>query len=297
MNVDTDAPDVTLVEAATFERPDIVAAGAGRLGRIERAQIAAIRRTFQPGLLNRTLRFCQRAVGSGWITFCTRNLVELHGVERLPSLRADRSFICVSNHRSFFDMYVVTGWLVKRGLPHRMLFPVRANFFYDSVPGFVVNGAMSFFAMYPPVFSEKKLAAANLAGLRELAWLLRQGGTFAGIHPEGMRNRGSDPYQLLAAQSGVGKVIHEARVAVLPVFINGLINDLPRQVRSNFDGTGRRVNVVFGAPVDCADLLERPGSPRTYRAIAERALERISMLGAEERSLRAAQEAAVAATQ
>jgi 1-acyl-sn-glycerol-3-phosphate acyltransferase len=62
----------------------------------------------------------------------------------------------VSNHRSFFDLYVVTGYLVKRNMPHRLVFPVRANFFYDRRLGLFVNGVMSFFAMYPPLFQRRK---------------------------------------------------------------------------------------------------------------------------------------------
>ncbi len=57
----------------------------------------------------------------------------------------------VSNHRSFFDLYVVSSVIVKRGLEQRLMFPVRSQFFYDSPLGLAVNGAMSFFAMYPPV--------------------------------------------------------------------------------------------------------------------------------------------------
>jgi hypothetical protein len=74
---------------------------------------------------------------------------------------------------------------------------------------------------------------------------------------------------------------------VIPVFVNGLINDLPRQVRSNFDGTGTDIVVVFGAPVDFGELLEERGNQKTYQAIADRVLEVVSELGAEERAIRA----------
>jgi 1-acyl-sn-glycerol-3-phosphate acyltransferase len=111
---------------------------------------------------------------------------------------------------------------------------------------------------------------------------------FAGLHPEGTRKRDDDPYTFLPAQRGVGRVIHQARVPVIPVFINGLINDLPRQVMSNFDGTGRRIVVVLGEPIDFSDLYEKPGSQRVHQAIANRTLEVIGKLGAEERTHRAA---------
>jgi hypothetical protein len=71
------------------------------------------------------------------------------------------------------------------------------------------------------------------------------------------------------------------------VFINGLINDLPRQVASNFDGTGRDILVVFGKPVDFGALLDEPASARTEQSIADQAMAAIAELGQEEKRLRA----------
>jgi 1-acyl-sn-glycerol-3-phosphate acyltransferase len=118
--------------------------------------------------------------------------------------------------------------------------------------------------------------------------MLNRGGMFLGIHPEGTRKKDGDPYTFLPPQPGVGRIIHQSRSVVLPVFINGLLNDLPRQVASNFDGTGTKIHVVFGRPVDVAELRTARGSPRTYRTIAERTLEAIAVLGQEERAIRGA---------
>ncbi len=269
-----------------FKRPDLLELGSDRLTPIERAQIRFIRHTFESEPLDHAVRTCQRLVGSRWITYCTDRLTHLHGVERLPELSPDESVICVSNHRSFFDLYIITANLVRRGLQQRIIFPVRSEFFYDQPLGFVVNGAMSFFAMYPPIFRDRSRAALNLASLDELAYRLLQGGAFVGIHPEGARKKDDDPYTFLPAQSGVGRVIHKARVRVLPVFINGLINDIAQQIKSNFDGTGSPINIVFGSPLEIDDLLAKPGSPKTYKAIAERCLEVIGELGQEEQAIR-----------
>jgi 1-acyl-sn-glycerol-3-phosphate acyltransferase len=256
------------------------------LTRKERAHIRFVRATLAPGLLQWVIRWCQRRLGSLWIHHATRNLRQVHGLERLPALELSQSYLCVANHRSFFDMYVVTAELVRRGLSHRILFPVRAKFFYDSWLGFFVNGIMSFFAMYPPIFRERSRAALNLRSLDELARLLKGGGIFAGLHPEGTRNKGEDAYALLPGQRGVGKVIHGARVSVLPVFINGLINDLSQQISGNFDGSGQPIHIVFGAPVDFGELLDEPGTPRVHRQIVERVMLAIGKLAEEERALR-----------
>lgn len=252
----------------------------------ERRQIAFVRRSFDPGPLDRAVRIAQRHIGSTWIEQCTKNIRHVHGLERLPAFDPGKSYLVVSNHRSFFDLYVVTGYLVNRGMPHRLVFPVRSQFFYDRPLGLFVNGVMSFFAMYPPVFRERSRAALNLASLDETVRLLERGGTFVGLHPEGTRNKGEDPYALLPAQSGVGRVIQAAGVDVLPVFVNGLGNDLPRQVAGNFTRKGTPIIVNFGAPIDFEGMLEQPPSPRLHRRISEHALEQIRKLGEEERALR-----------
>ncbi len=266
--------------------PDPAAAlRAPELPRIAHAHLKIVQRSLEPGWLDRALRLGQRTLGCNWIEICTRNIRDVHGRERIGELRADQSYIVVSNHRSFFDMYVITAYLVKRGMKHRILFPVRSKFFYDSAAGIFVNGVMSFFAMYPPVFRDKALAHLNLASLDETIRLLRQGGFFIGLHPEGTRNTG-DPYTYLPARSGVGRIIHQARMPVLPVFIHGLGNDLKKQVLGNFTGKGDRVNVVFGEPVDFQGLLDQPPSPRMFKAVSERAMEAVAVLGEEERSIR-----------
>jgi 1-acyl-sn-glycerol-3-phosphate acyltransferase len=278
--------EAELAEGSAGARPDLIEAGKGRLSWMERTLIRFVRWTFEPGRVDRLIRFLQHHVGSFWIHHCTKNLRHVCGLERLPALAPEQSFILVANHRSFFDLYVVFGELVRRDLPHRIVFPVRAAFFYTSPIGLFVNGVMSFFAMYPPIFRERKQLILNPQSLDELAYLLRRGGTFCGLHPEGTRKKDDDPYTFLPAQRGVGRVIYEARVPVIPVFINGLINDLPRQVMSNFDGTGRQVLLVFGSPIDFGDLYAQRGTPKVHQAIADRTLEAISLLGAEERRRR-----------
>lgn len=276
--IDAIGPGVT-------KRPNLSHETKKRLVWWERFSLHVVRASFGRGLLNRFVQLCQRTVGQGWIHHCTKNLLHLHGLERVD-FREPKSVLLVANHRSFFDLYVVTAQLMRRRLQKRIVFPVRSGFFYDNPLGLIVNFLMSFFSMYPPLFRNKKKAPLNALMLDELAWLLDRGGIFAGIHPEGTRNKGSDPYSLLPPRQGVGRIAHRARVVVIPVFINGLGNDIIRQVKSNFDGTGHPIHVVFGSPVELQDLLDQPGSPRVYQAIAKRCMDAISALGEEERHLR-----------
>lgn len=268
---------------------DLLDFGEDSLTPTERFQIKFVRRTFEPGIVDRAIRIMQRHVGANWIEQSIKNLRHVHGLERLPTFARDASTILVANHRSFFDLYVVTAYLVKRGMPQRLVFPVRSQFFYDKPLGLAVNGLMSFFAMYPPVFRERKRAALNLASLDEVVRLLKAGGAFVGLHPEGMRSKSDDPYTLLPGQGGVGRIIQAARgkATVVPVFVNGLSNDIVRQVGSNYMKNGAPVTVVFGKPVDFGGMLDQAPSPRLHRRISEHTLDAIRALGEEDRALRA----------
>jgi 1-acyl-sn-glycerol-3-phosphate acyltransferase len=250
--------------------------------------VRLVRATLRPGATDRAIRWLQRHVGQLWIRTAIAKLRRVHGLDRLPVWDPAKSYVLVANHRSFFDLYATTAELVKGGLPHRILFPVRSSFFYDHPLGPVVNGLMSFFAMYPPIFRDRRRAALNVAALDEVACLLRRGGFFVGLHPEGMRGMGPDPYSLLPAQSGAGRVIFHARAEVLPVFVNGLGNDLGRQIAGGLSGRGAPVFIVFGAPIDFGTLFDRGPSARAYRDIAGKCLEAVAALGREERELRAA---------
>ena len=277
----------------------LLSSAQAKVTRLEYFQMRAIRRTLEPGWVDDALRFLQRSVGVLWITVATRKLHRIHHIERLRPLRPNHSFILVANHRSFFDLYILTAALLSWGMRQRIVFPVRSNFFYDTAAGFVVNGVMSFFAMYPPLFRDKRRATLNALGLDELAELLRAGETLVGIHPEGRRNPGQSPYDLLPAQSGVGRLIHAARgVPVIPVFTNGLLpNNLPQQIKSNFDGTGVPIHSVFGSPIDFGDLLSEPASPRLFAKLAELCLAEVKKLGQEEKALREAEQARATSAQ
>ena len=86
------------------QRPDLLQAARGRLTWTERTNLRLVRSSFEPGLLNALLRFCQRTIGQAWIHYGTRHLRHVYGRDRLPSLDGDGSVLVVANHRSFFDL-------------------------------------------------------------------------------------------------------------------------------------------------------------------------------------------------
>jgi 1-acyl-sn-glycerol-3-phosphate acyltransferase len=82
---------------------------ADQLSATEQKQIKFVRSTFEPGVIDRAVRVAQRYIGSNWIEYCTRNIRHVHGLERLPKFDPKMSYLVVANHRSFFDLYVLTG--------------------------------------------------------------------------------------------------------------------------------------------------------------------------------------------
>jgi 1-acyl-sn-glycerol-3-phosphate acyltransferase len=245
------------------------------------------------GAWKRFWTFCQRVVGAGWIHLSTYNLMRVGGLEHVEAVSHERPLLLVANHRSFFDMYVVSTVLFRRTRWRKQLFfPVRGRFFYDTLGGLVVNLFMGWWSMFPPFFAggenpkiEKR--EFDKFSMRLLTHLCREGaGNVVGFHPEGTRNRAEDPYAYLRPQPGVGKLIKDARPQVVPVFIAGLSNDLKRQVLGNWRG-GEKVRVRFGPALDLSEFYERRDSARTYVEIASVVMSKIAELGEQDRAARA----------
>lgn len=227
--------------------------------------------------------FCQRHIGSLWIFIATYNLMNVFGIDNIEATDPDRPVLLVANHRSFFDMYTISSVLFRRTKrPIKLYFPVRAKFFYDNPLGWFVNLVMGWWAMYPPFFREQKEAkkrAFDKFSVRELIRICSAGrGHVIGFHPEGKRNLSDDPYSFLPAQPGIGKVIFEARPQVIPVFVTGLINDLPRQILGNWTG-GEKVRIWFGEQIDLSEFYEKRDSIRTHKEIGDFLMEKIELLG------------------
>jgi 1-acyl-sn-glycerol-3-phosphate acyltransferase len=163
---------------------------------------------------------------------------------------------------------------------------VRAKFFYDNPVGWFVNLVMGWWSMYPPFFREEgegEKRKFDKFSLRELTRLASEGyGHIIGFHPEGKRNLNEDPYSFLPAQPGIGKVILNADPQVIPVFIAGLGNDLPKQILGNWTG-GEKVRIWFGEPIDLTDFHGKRDSLRTHKEISDHLMSKIAALGDKDR--------------
>lgn len=241
------------------------------------------------GAWKRFWTFCQRHLGSLWIKICTYNLMNVFGLENVEKTDAEKPLLLVANHRSFFDMYVVSSVIFRQTTrPITLFFPVRAKFFYTSPIGWFVNFVMGWWAMYPPFFREEKEAEKrefDKYALRRLVQIASQGyGHIIGFHPEGKRNLDENPYSFLPAQTGVGSVIMKAKPQVIPVFIAGLGNDLPKQILGNWTG-GEKVRIWFGEPIDFSEFYEKSDRLRTHKEIADFLMTKIVELGDKDKQL------------
>jgi len=234
------------------------------------------------GAWKRFWTFCQRHVGSLWIYLATYNLMNVFGIENIEKTDVDKPLILVANHRSFFDMYTVSSVLFRRTKrPVTLFFPVRAKFFYTNPIGWFVNLAMGWWAMYPPFFREEKEVKKrefDKYSLRRLIQICTVGrGHIIGFHPEGKRSLNENPYEFLPAQPGIGKVIYAAHPQVIPVFITGLGNDLPKQILGNWTG-GEKVRIWFGESIDFTNFYTKSDRLRTHKEIADFLMTKISEL-------------------
>jgi 1-acyl-sn-glycerol-3-phosphate acyltransferase len=248
-------------------------------------------RRMNEGRWKRFWTWCQKTMGAGWIHFSTYNLMQVYGLEHVEATSRERPILIVANHRSFFDMFTVSTVLFRHtSWRKRLFFPVRGRFFYQSPLGLLVNLVMGWWSMYPPFFASgenpiREKRAFDKYSFRLLSEICRNGaGNVIGFHPEGTRNKGSDPYSFLPAQPGVGKLIKDASPQVIPVFITGLGNNLPTQVLGNWSG-GEKIRIHFGAQIDFKECLSKKDHLRTYKEIAELVMSKIAELGEEDRQL------------
>ncbi|HEV7558082.1 MAG TPA: lysophospholipid acyltransferase family protein [Kofleriaceae bacterium] len=233
-----------------------------------------------------------RGVSYSWVRACLAQRILAEGLEDLIALRPETGVMFVANHRSFFDQYalLLACYMGPVAWAKHLYFPVRANFFYDQPMGIVVNAAIAAGAMYPPIYRQAERRALNDAALEKMVDIVKRPGNVLGMHPEGTRGKGDDPYTFLPAQPGVGKLALVAKPVVIPAFIRGLGNNIVEDIRWNFGKEARRshaVIAVFGKPIEYADLMAEKPRPTLYKRAADRFMAEIGKLAVREREIRA----------
>lgn len=175
-----------------------------------------------------------------------------------PTLRYDHGYLLVSNHQSSLD-----SWFVGHTcFPRPVWFPAKSELFQIPIARHVIAGWRAF-----PV----KRGMHDYEAMAFTAALLQK--YIVLIHPEGTRNPGRE---LKPGKPGVGKIIHDARCTVIPVYFEGMDKLLPRgRIMPSW---GNHVPIIFGEPIDFSDLFPLESSLQISEAIVARVMQSISEL-------------------
>jgi 1-acyl-sn-glycerol-3-phosphate acyltransferase len=155
---------------------------------------------------------------------------EIVGAENLPN--DDESFVLVANHTSHLDSVCLLAALPLRRL-HRT-FPVAAeDYFFRSL----ARGWFAAVAMNALPFG-RQLRVRE--GLSVCAQLLRKPGNVLIIFPEGTRSRTGE---LQPFKPGIGALLSEQEVRVLPCYLDGAFRAWPKGQRMP---RPRKVRLLIG---------------------------------------------------
>jgi len=194
----------------------------------------------------------------GWSTFLIFFKIYLNrkviGRKNVPKQGA---FIFVSNHVSYLDP-ILLGTSVYRSLNYM----AREDLFEKPLFRWALRKVCSF-----PVKRDDNDPRA----IKQALHILKEGKPLV-IFPEGMR---SDDRNLRHGKPGVGFIVAKARVPVVPAYIDGSFDALPKGVK-----TLRRhpVKVYIGEPIKFRDELFNEKDRKTYQDISDEIMRRIARL-------------------
>lgn len=229
----------------------------------------------------------QRLYGASLVNLVMRGRIADTGWHHVEDAWTKGAILFVANHRTYFDMFVVST-LLHRRLPgrKRLYFPVLGQFYYQTLRGMALNQLFAMWSMFPPLFALPTHAASDAYALDVLTALCARGpGHVIGIHPEGARNLDEDEYSFLRCQPGTGRIIHAARPIVIPVYVAGMHSSVPVQLRRAWR-EGKSARVRFGAPVDLTEEYALPAKGSTYKRIVDAVMGQVRALAEEDRAMR-----------
>ncbi len=264
------------------------------LNLVERLNFRVTHKINQSPPIRRFLTRLQASLSWRWVEFFTSRSVAAHGFERFQQLDPTRGVLVVVNHRTFYDQFVIAARLFKLyGAHHNIYFPVRANFFYDNPAGLLVNLLASQGVMYPPIVRDRGRRRWNEIATDIMVGLLKDKRNMIGFHPEGTRNQGTDPYNLLPGKPGCGELIYRANPNVIPVFLQGFPSSFWQIYRHNAAAKGPLVHMVMGEPLDFTAECQMERSRKTFLIISRRVMEGIKALARQEQHIRGRQNASI----
>ena len=188
------------------------------------------------------------------IFFKLRLWLKVTGRGNIP---AKGAFLFAANHSSYFDPFILTA-----STSRPLHFITRVQILSPTLLGWVFKHANAI-----PVKGHGK----DLSVIKKSLRLLAKGRVIA-IFPEGTRSKDR---KLKTAKSGVGMLVYMAKVPVVPVYIEGAFDALPRQIK-----TFKRhpVRVYVGKPIDFAKEYAGEQTRETYQLISDEIMRQIAEL-------------------
>ncbi len=179
--------------------------------------------------------------------------IKIQGAENIPK---EGPFIIASNHRSYIDPPVIASVF-----PEPVFFVAKEELFRNPLAGFILKHLAAI-----PI----RRGGMDKEALRNSLNILK-GGCSLCIFPEGTRaGRGA----FLKPKPGVGMLVLKSGVKVLPVYLGGTDDVMPRD--SLLPKPFRDIKVVIGKPLEYRKDNISAGDP--YRYVAEDIMKHIKEL-------------------
>ncbi len=186
--------------------------------------------------------------------------LEARGIQNIA---ASGNYILAPNHASYLD-----GFVVVLSLP----FSVFRNLYLLGISDFFAGTLKGWFAKRAHVIPIDSSAYLNRA-LQTSAYVLRHGRSLC-VFPEGGR---SSDNTLLEFKKGVGILAVEMGIPVVPVYIKGAFEALPREAAwPKFT----KISVTFGTPISARDIdfSKKPAGMDNYQYFAYLIREKVKEL-------------------
>jgi 1-acyl-sn-glycerol-3-phosphate acyltransferase len=195
------------------------------------------------------------------------NRTEVYGKKNLQ--RADLPFMFVSNHVTMLDdafigplVFLPRGLWSVRFIPYHT--PEKKNFFRGPIFSFLMWASKCIpFTRGQGVFQP---------GMERVIRLLKSK-SVVHIYPEGTRTRTGE---IGKGKIGVGRIVRETGVKVIPCYHQGLDQVLP--IGHKIPRFGKKVKVLVGEPLRFDEFLQMPNTPKTWQMISDRIIEAIKRL-------------------
>lgn len=180
---------------------------------------------------------------------------KVFGKENLPK----PPYLIVSNHVSVLDPPIVGAACEKYPID----FMAKQELFDMPVVGLWTSNVRCI-----PVDRNKKSPASLKEALKRI-----KKGHVVGIFPEGTRSTNGE---LQEAKRGIGFLAKQARVPVIPVYVDGSLNAFPKGGKIRF---GSAINVYIGKPIYPEEFSKKTSSGKQdYDMVVELIMERIADL-------------------